>query len=99
MSKEVAVISIESVEKAAKLARLKLSANEISQFSTQLEEVVRAFAQLQVIDTQGVEPLITPTELAQRLREDKIEVWNGTEEVLANAPERKGNLFKVPPVV
>lgn len=99
MSKEVAVISIESVEKAAKLARLKLSANEISQFSTQLEEVVRAFAQLQVIDTQGVEPLITPTELAQRLREDKIEVWHGTEEVLANAPERKGNLFKVPPVV
>ena len=99
MSKEMAVISVESVEKAARLARLKLSANEISQFSTQLEEVVRAFAQLQAIDTRGIEPLITPTELAQRLREDKIEVWNGTEEVLTNAPERKGNLFKVPPVV
>lgn len=88
-----------AVEKVAELARLELSEAELTAIAGQLAAVLANFELLQTVDTKGVEPLITPTDLKLRLREDEVVAVTNIEPFLANAPARSGDLFKVPPVV
>ena len=98
-TKENAGLDLATVRKVAQLSRLELNDSEISAFADQLSAVLENFVQLQVVETKGIEPLITPTDLTVRLREDEAVKIANTEPFLANAPARSGNLFKVPPVV
>ncbi len=87
------------VKKVASLARLKLSADEEASYQAQLDAIVKHFEAVSEINTEGVEPMITPTELTSFWRDDNVHHSLSTEEGLSNAPEKSGNLFKVPPVV
>jgi aspartyl-tRNA(Asn)/glutamyl-tRNA(Gln) amidotransferase subunit C len=93
------MISEADLRKVAKLARLELSEDELAIYPKQFASILQHFEQIAKIDTTGVEPLVTPTDMTQHLRPDELKVWEGVESGLANAPERSGNLFKVPPVV
>ncbi len=93
------MIGTEEVEKVASLARLKLEQTEKEKFAQQLSAILKSFEQLAEIDTKGVEPLITPSPTEPWLREDDVTENMGAEAALKNAPEKSGNLFKVPPVV
>ncbi len=93
------MISEADLKKVAKLARLELRPEELSVYPKQFAAILEYFEQIAKIDTKGVEPLVTPTDMEQNLRTDVTEAWDGAEQALANAPERSGNLFKVPPVV
>ena len=44
-------------------------------------------------------PMVTPNEIEQYWRDDRIEHTLSPDEAMKNAPEKEGNLFKVPPVV
>lgn len=92
-------LDLATVRKVAQLSRLELTDSEIKAFAGQLSAVLENFEQLQAVDTKGIEPLVTPTDLSVRLREDEAVKIKDTEPFLANAPARSGNLFKVPPVV
>lgn len=87
------------VGKVAELARLKISENEASSYKQQLEAIIKHFEEIRAIDTANVEPMITPSEIELYIREDNCVQELSVEQALANAPERSGNLFKVPPVV
>lgn len=87
------------VKKIAQLARLKISEKEEPMYQQQMTAVLEYFKEVAVIDTQDVEPLVTPTEIELVFREDKQIIEQSVEEAMKNAPERVGNLFKVPPVV
>ena len=87
------------IKKVAELARLQITQEEEVLFNKQLNSIVDYFAELDSVDTKGVDPLVTPIELEAHWRKDEAEVSLNTEEALANAPEKMGNLFKVPPVV
>lgn len=87
------------VKKVAQLARLQISDAEEKTYKLQMEEILKYFGELSRVETKGVEPLVTPSEIEQVFREDQKEVVQTVEEALRNAPERLGNLFKVPPVV
>ncbi len=93
------MIKREEVEKIASLARLHLTDEEKNKFAQQLSAVLTSFQELSTIDTAGVQPLVTPTEIEPFFREDRVETWPETEAALANAPETSGRLFNVPPVV
>lgn len=93
------MIDKKTIEHIAKLARLSISAEEAQEYSTQLAKALTNFEQISKIDTAGVEPLITPTEIEAYWREDVVEQKFTAEEMVANAPSNSGNLFKVPPVV
>jgi len=93
------MIDSATLNKIAKLAKLELSANEQSQFSSQLSKALGYFEQISKINTNEVEPMRTPTEIESYWREDRVENPYTAEEMLANAPDKAGNLFKVPPVV
>ncbi len=87
------------VQSVAHLARLALTADEESAFAAQLNSVVQRFSEVEAVDTHGVVPLITPTDMTLVFREDKKQAFQSAEEAMKNAPERSGNLFRVPPVV
>lgn len=88
--------------KTARLARLKLSDEEISAFTGQLEMIFQYFNHISSIDTQDVEPLVYPLDgidSSDSLREDRIRKVSNKEELLELAPQRLGREYKVPPVV
>lgn len=88
-----------AVEKAAKLARLEIDANETQQLTQQLQNVLANFEQIAKIKTDGVEPLVTPSDFEAVWRVDEVKMELSPEEITANAPSKQGNLFSVPPVV
>ncbi len=93
------MIDKKTIEHIAKLARLHITEAEAAQYSAQLEKVLHNFEQIVKVDTAGIEPLITPTEIEIYWREDEAKAEFTAEEMTVNAPSRAGNLFKVPPVV
>lgn len=93
------MIDEKTIEHIAKLARLKVTPEEAVEYGSQLSKVLAFFQHIEKIPTEGVEPLVTPTEIEFYARPDEVHALNKPEEMLANAPDKAGNLFKVPPVV
>lgn len=93
------MIEEREVEKLVKLARLKVDKDQRESLAKHLDQAISYFNEISKIDTTGIEPLITPSDIEPILRADYSEHSISTDELLKNAPERSGNLFKVPPVV
>ena len=93
------MIDQKTIQHIAKLARLKVSPEDATEYGDQLTKVLNHFQEISKINTDGVEPLVTPSEIDFFTREDAAKISLSTDEMLANAPDRAGNLFKVPPVV
>jgi aspartyl-tRNA(Asn)/glutamyl-tRNA(Gln) amidotransferase subunit C len=93
------MIDKKAIEHIAKLARLQITDGEAIEFSQQLSKMLGYFEQISKVDTTGVEPLVTPSEMEVHWREDVNIKELTAEELVASAPEKVGNLFKVPPVV
>jgi aspartyl-tRNA(Asn)/glutamyl-tRNA(Gln) amidotransferase subunit C len=93
------MISEDEVARVAHLARLSLTTDETRALAVQLSSVLKNFDQVSKVDTLGVEPLVTPTDIEQFWRHDQVETWGEIASVIERAPEAVGNLFKVPPVV
>lgn len=93
------MIDKKTIEHIAKLARLHVTEEEAQEYSVQLAKAFNHFEQISKINTAGLEPLITPTEIESFWREDVVVQEFTPEEMTANAPSKAGNLFKVPPVI
>lgn len=93
------MIDKKTIEHIAKLARLHVTEQEAQEYSTQLGKALGHFEQISKINTAGIEPLVTPTEIEAYWREDVVVQELSPEEMTANAPSKAGNLFKVPPVI
>ena len=93
------MISQKDIEHIAQLAKLKISEEEAKQYAAQLSKSLEYFNQISEVDVTGVEPLVTPSEIEFYMREDVVQKSVSTEELIQNAPEKTGHLFKVPPVV
>ena len=93
------MISEDEVARVAHLARVSITAEEAQKLAQQLSSVLGHFEHVSKVDTTGVEPLVTPTDMKLFMREDVAKNWESAEVAMENAPERVGNLFKVPPVV
>lgn len=92
-------IDPKAVTHIAKLARLHVTTQEVEEYSQQLSKVLEHFKQISQVKTDGIEPLVTPTDVEEFWREDVAKKETTTEEIIQNAPQKTGNLFTVPPVV
>ncbi len=92
-------LSADEVAKVALLARLRLSPDELSTFTDQLNAIVGYVAQLQGLDTADVEPLAHGVEVRNVFREDVRGPSLPREDALANAPKRNAESFLVPAVL
>jgi aspartyl-tRNA(Asn)/glutamyl-tRNA(Gln) amidotransferase subunit C len=92
-------LSIAEVAKVALLARLRVSPSDLETFTSQLNSIVDYVAQLQELDTTGVEPLAHGIELRNVFRDDVRGSALQREQALANAPARNQAGFLVPAVL
>ena len=86
----------QEVLRIAKLARLELSKEEVEKFRIQLSQILEYVAQLQKVDTKGVELISQITGLQNVAREDVVincplEV---KEDILKQAPKTKNGLVE-----
>jgi aspartyl-tRNA(Asn)/glutamyl-tRNA(Gln) amidotransferase subunit C len=92
-------LTVEQVRHVAALARLQLTPEEERQFAVQLSAILDAMAELQQLDTSGVEPTSHASLEEPRLRPDEVKPSLDPERGLANAPARSGTSFAVPRVI
>ncbi|RMG63877.1 MAG: Asp-tRNA(Asn)/Glu-tRNA(Gln) amidotransferase subunit GatC [Calditrichaeota bacterium] len=92
-------ISLEEVKHLARLAKLEFSDPEYQQFTEEMNRILAYVEKLRELDTSDVEPLSHTTPLSNVMREDEVKPSLPVEEALRNAPDRKGNFFKVPKVI
>lgn len=92
-------ISLQEVEKVAKLARLAISSSEQEAFARQLSQILTHVEKLNQYDTTGVEPTTTVLGQVNVFREDVVRPSLPVDLALANAPEREADGFRVPKVI
>lgn len=91
-------LSIDEVKKIAQLARIKLTPAEAKRHATTISTVLEFVAQLNEVDTDGVEPTAQVTGLEDIAREDISRDCLYKKELLAQMPQVENNLLKVPAV-
>ena len=89
----------EEVLHIAHLARVALTEEEITRMSEQLSKLLEHFEVLQKVDTTDVPPTAQSVTLESVMREDKVKPSIPTDDVLANAPRREDDYFRVRPVL
>ncbi len=85
----------EEVLHIAKLARLGVTEADVGKFQEQLSNILENFQVLAKVDTANVPPTAQSVALQNVMREDEVQPSLPAEDVLANAPRREGDYFKV----
>jgi aspartyl-tRNA(Asn)/glutamyl-tRNA(Gln) amidotransferase subunit C len=99
-----AKVTVEEVQRVAELAHLELKPEETPRMLNDLNAILDYVAELNELDTRGVEPLAQVSDLLDAagkgvLREDRVLPSLDRAEVLSQAPETDGVFFKVPKVI
>jgi aspartyl-tRNA(Asn)/glutamyl-tRNA(Gln) amidotransferase subunit C len=92
-------ISTDDVAHVARLARLRLTPDELDRFTEQLGAVLDHARDVEALDTAGVPPTAHPLPLANVLREDTVVPCLDRDEVLAQAPAVEADRFRVPRIL
>lgn len=95
------IVTLEEVQKIAKLANLKLRDNEVELFADQFTATIDAINQLNEIDTSTVPATYQVTGLSNITREDVVDSERvlPQEIVLREAPLTHEGFFVVPRVI
>lgn len=96
-------LTSQDIDRIANLARLELSPEKSERMLAQLNDFFGMVAQMQAVDTSGIEPLTHPVAVLQdvqlRLQDDVVTETNQREAYLRNAPAAEQGLFLVPKVI
>jgi aspartyl-tRNA synthetase len=92
-------ISRTEVLHVARLARLRLSEAEVTQFQKNLNAVLDYAETLNDLDTTEVEPMSHVLEIKNVWREDRPQKKRTAKAVMLNAPAKEKNYFKVPKIL
>jgi len=93
------VITREDVEHVARLARLELNDDELGRMREQLNAILGYIDKLRELDVTNVEPTSHAVPLVNVMREDEVVPCLPQDQMLANAPDRVGELFRVPRII
>ncbi len=88
-------LSREEVLHIALLARLGLTEAEIDRLREQLSDILENFEVLQQIDTTGIQPTAQSVALQNVVKEDEVDTSLTQSEILANAPRKEGEFFRI----
>lgn len=96
-------LTSQDIERVANLARLELRPDETERVLGQLNGFFALVAQMDAVNTDGVEPLAHPAavlgQVALRLRDDIASEPNQREASQVSAPAVERGLFLVPRVI
>jgi aspartyl-tRNA(Asn)/glutamyl-tRNA(Gln) amidotransferase subunit C len=92
-------ISLKDVEHVARLARLELSDADKDRMRRELDSILSYIDKLRALDTEGVEPTSHAIPMTNVMRDDTPRPSFPQDAMLANAPERSGEFFRVPRII
>ena len=92
-------ITLKDVEHVARLARLLLGLEEKERMRRELDGILTYIDKLRAVDTQSVEPTSHAVPMTNVMREDVTRPSLPQEDMLANAPDRSGDFFRVPKII
>ncbi len=92
-------LNTEDVFRIARLAHLQIEEAEAVATLAQLNGIFGLIGRMQAVDTRGVEPLYSPTAIAQRLREDAVSETDRRAAYQQLAPQAEDGLYLVPKVI
>jgi aspartyl-tRNA(Asn)/glutamyl-tRNA(Gln) amidotransferase subunit C len=88
-------LSREEVLHIAALAKVGVTDEDVEIIREQLSNILESFEALQKLDTTGIPPTAQSVALQNVIMSDEVRPSLNTEEVLANAPQREEDFFKV----
>lgn len=90
-------IDKDTIEYISKLARLNLTENEKEKYAEELSVVFDYIEELNKLDTENVRETFQVLDLENIVRDDKTKKYDKEKRtaVLANFPEKEGQLLKV----
>ena len=92
-------IDIETAARVAKLARIKVEEDALPALAQEFNTILGFIEQLQEVDVDGVEPMVSVTPMRLKRRVDGVTDGGMAETVLSNAPDAREGFFAVPKVV
>ena len=92
-------ISLEEVDHVARLARLDLSAADKERMRSELDKILGYIDKLRALDTRDVEPTSHAVPVTNVMRDDVERPSLPVEDMLANAPDRHREMFRVPRII
>ena len=92
-------ITPEDVRHVARLARLELSEAELERMRAEMDAILAYMDKLRSLDTTGVEPTSHAVPLRNVMRDDEPRASFPRDDMLANAPDRAGDFFRVPRII
>jgi aspartyl-tRNA synthetase len=92
-------ISLGHVLHIAKLARLKLTEEEAVSYQKDLNSILEYVETLRKLNTESVEPMSHVLPVTNVWREDKPGKPDRNDSILANAPMKEADYFKVPRII
>jgi aspartyl-tRNA(Asn)/glutamyl-tRNA(Gln) amidotransferase subunit C len=92
-------INLDQVRHIALLARLELTAEEEQRMLGDLEQMLEYVDKLNQLETTAVEPTAQVGDLGAAMRDDVVANCDDPASILANAPEAREQMFKVPKII
>jgi aspartyl-tRNA(Asn)/glutamyl-tRNA(Gln) amidotransferase subunit C len=92
-------IDTKTVKRIAFLSRLKIEDNKIEATKEEFNKILAWIEELNEVNTDNVEPLISVNDMSVRQRADEVTDGNYREKILKNAPAAEYDYFAVPKVV
>ena len=87
----------ELLEKLSRLSALKIeNPQEKQELIDFLTKALSYFEQIKNIETKNIPPLINPLQTPLRFRSDQALRFPDVDKLLAQAPQKQGNLVKAP---
>ena len=92
-------IDIDTARKVAKLARIRVDEAHLPKLAEQLSGILGFMEQLNEVNVDGIEPMVSVTPMRLARRADVVTDGNIQAQILQNAPDAREGFFAVPKVV
>jgi aspartyl-tRNA(Asn)/glutamyl-tRNA(Gln) amidotransferase subunit C len=92
-------LTLEDVKRVAHLARVAIDEVEARAVLSQINDIFGLIAEMQAVDTRGVEPMFHALDVVQRLREDAVTESDQHALFQSVAPQVESDLYLVPKVI
>ena len=92
-------ITMKEVDYVARLSRLTLTDAEKERMRRELDGILSYIDKPRALDTEGVPPTSHAVPMTNVMREDEPVPSLPREDMLANAPDRNGEFFRVPRII
>jgi aspartyl-tRNA(Asn)/glutamyl-tRNA(Gln) amidotransferase subunit C len=89
----------EIVRQNARLVRIGLNDDMARKMAEDLDGIIGWIEQIDEINVDSIEPLITTADFDLPLRADEVKAENTAEEILSGAPDRAGEYMAVPKII